>query len=359
MSKTENEIALFLVKAHEAAHHDTGLNISTSKEDLETYFAKAKKYFKKNKYEKAFNVYKTMLSLKLSHRMKRIIQNLQACSLMKLGKFKEAFLLYQEILKPYGPWENQPKDVIYSLFPILLNLASVHYALGNYQESKSLCDKILKLKPDNKLACQIKGDIHYCCKEYAEAISNYTKAIIIKPIISDSNWINACYDRGRAYYHRGQYQKAIEDFDQVITANPQDIEALVSKGLSHYKLTEYKLAASCFQKGIDINSNLEYIWNNMASVHYALGENDKSLMCYERALKINPYSINAITGIKDITKKTSVFPTINYEVVSQKMTHLSSTDRESESAGSVHTTASVPFVHSSGSAFTHQSTAAK
>ena len=62
------------------------------------------------------------------------------------------------------------------------------------------------------------------------AISDYTKAIELDP-----NNASAYYNRGLAYYKKGDFYPAIADFTKAIARNPDHAKAYYSRGLAYSK----------------------------------------------------------------------------------------------------------------------------
>lgn len=58
-----------------------------------------------------------------------------------------------------------------------------------------------------------------------KAIADYTEAIRLNPEFAD-----ACFNRGNAYYGKGQYDDAIADYTEAIRLNPKFAEAYYNRG---------------------------------------------------------------------------------------------------------------------------------
>ena len=61
--------------------------------------------------------------------------------------------------------------------------------------------------------------------QYDRAIQDYDQAIRLNP-----NWAEAFNNRGRAYSDKGQHDRAIQDLDQAIRLNPNFAEAFYNRG---------------------------------------------------------------------------------------------------------------------------------
>lgn len=79
-----------------------------------------------------------------------------------------------------------------------------------------------------------RGNAHYCKGQYDKAISDYNKAIEINPGIA-----RAYTNRGLAYRRKGQYDKAISDYNKAIEINPKIAKAYTHRGLAYYFKKEF------------------------------------------------------------------------------------------------------------------------
>ena len=67
----------------------------------------------------------------------------------------------------------------------------------------------------------------------------------------------AYYNRGMVYFHFGQRDRAIKDFDEAIRLNPQFATAYYARGFAHQKLGRMARANQDFEEAIRINPNLK------------------------------------------------------------------------------------------------------
>jgi len=88
--------------------------------------------------------------------------------------------------------------------------------------------------------------------EYEKAIADYNKAIELNP-----NDADAYYNRGCTYGETGEYEKAIADFDKVIQLNPSDAGAYYNRGLAYKEKGDLRRAASDLEKCIGLPSDPE------------------------------------------------------------------------------------------------------
>ena len=58
------------------------------------------------------------------------------------------------------------------------------------------------------------------------------------------------FDSGNEHYNSEEYDKAIEDYDRVISAYPDFTKAYLNRGLAYYKTGQYDKAVADYSKVI-------------------------------------------------------------------------------------------------------------
>ena len=106
---------------------------------------------------------------------------------------------------------------------------------------------------------------------------------------SAEEWI----ERGDKFYIKGEYEKAIECYNEALKINPKDADAWYNKGVLYARLKKYEEAIECYDKALKINPEYANAWNNKGVVYAELKEYKKAIECYDEALKINPEHANA------------------------------------------------------------------
>jgi len=127
------------------------------------------------------------------------------------------------------------------------------------------------------------GDEYFEVGEYDKAIESYNEYLKLNP-----RHVKTIYNRGRCYQELEQNKKALDDFNLVIQYDPINENALLSIGQEFYKQGEYKSTVYYSEKVIELDPN-----NAMA--HYQLGRaNHKqgffrdAMNNYNSAINLNP-----------------------------------------------------------------------
>ena len=78
--------------------------------------------------------------------------------------------------------------------------------------------------------------------------------------------VSAFHNRGAAYYAKGQYDRAIQDYDQAINLDPKSATAFRGRGDTNFAATRFVAAARDFEQSLAINATDAYtvLWLHLA-----------------------------------------------------------------------------------------------
>jgi lipoprotein NlpI len=91
-------------------------------------------------------------------------------------------------------------------------------------------------------------------------------AIIQSGQETTKNLAAAFYNRDIAYRDKGQYDRAIQDYDQAISLDPKYAHAFSSRGYANFDLARFGAAARDFEQSVAINGTDPYaaLWLHLA-----------------------------------------------------------------------------------------------
>jgi tetratricopeptide (TPR) repeat protein len=95
-------------------------------------------------------------------------------------------------------------------------------------------------------------------------------------------------NRGVAYVDKREYDRAIQDFDQVIKLNPNDTAAFNNRGVAYVDKHEYDRAIQDFDQAIKLNPNYALAFNNRGVAYADKGQYDRTIQDYDQARQLNP-----------------------------------------------------------------------
>jgi len=72
------------------------------------------------------------------------------------------------------------------------------------------------------------------------------------------------YNHGNAYARKGQYDLAIQDYNQAIKLNPNNVNAITNRGNAYFSKGQYDLAIQDYNQALKLNPNDVDVINNRA-----------------------------------------------------------------------------------------------
>lgn len=118
---------------------------------------------------------------------------------------------------------------------------------------------------------------------YDLAIQDFDEAIRLSP--SD---IDKVILRGRAYDSKGNYDRAIQDYDEAIRLNPSFARAFDLRGYAYYDKGNYDRAIQDYDEAIRINPSYAIAFSNRGMAYYANGNYDRAILDYDEAIRLDP-----------------------------------------------------------------------
>lgn len=120
----------------------------------------------------------------------------------------------------------------------------------------------------------------------AAAINYLTKSIEI-----DSVYTDAFFHRGVCYFKQGQYEKALEDFNQVYALNPNMNIIWMYRGFTYRNMGKIDSALNSFSRYITLNptDTTAYSYILRGKMKYELGDFSGAVEDYDMALKLKPF----------------------------------------------------------------------
>jgi tetratricopeptide (TPR) repeat protein len=87
-------------------------------------------------------------------------------------------------------------------------------------------------------------------------------AVITKGLADENDLATAFKNRGNAYDDKGQFDGAIEDYNQAVTINPHDADTFNSRGTTHSAMGRYDLAIRDYDQAMRLNPSNTMALNN-------------------------------------------------------------------------------------------------
>lgn len=183
-----------------------------------------------------------------------------------IGTMYEQAKQYEKAIEYYNTANG--KDASPTIYQ---RISNCNYEMGRYEAALSSINQALNMDSTDLAYMARKADIFYEMGNAKSAIEEWDKVLTAQP-----EYAFGYYRRGWFKELNGDFDGAIEDLSMAIVLDPEEAYAYVSRGDVYQKQGKNKLAEADFKKVIEIEDSPE----KYSCVHYAyqgLGQYDKAV----------------------------------------------------------------------------------
>jgi tetratricopeptide (TPR) repeat protein len=101
------------------------------------------------------------------------------------------------------------------------------------------------------------------------------------------------YQIGNDYYEKGDYDRAIENYNMAILLNPVFSEAYFNRALSYYQLKNFDKSIADYTKSMEFDPQNPIIYNNRGDAFYRKQDFQSAVKDYDKAITLNPNYLKA------------------------------------------------------------------
>jgi tetratricopeptide (TPR) repeat protein len=134
----------------------------------------------------------------------------------------------------------------------------------------------------------IRGWAYYRSGDYDRAIQDYNQAIDLKP-----DYSYAFNNRGLAYSAKHDYGRAIQDYDEAIHLKPDYALALNNRGFAYSGKGDSEQAIRNFDQAITLRGDSADTFYNRGRVYAGQGNFDRAIKDYSQAIRLKPDYLDA------------------------------------------------------------------
>ncbi|MBP0018084.1 MAG: tetratricopeptide repeat protein [Cyanobacteria bacterium SBLK] len=172
------------------------------------------------------------------------------------------------------------------------------YELREYEQALASYDRVLEFNRDHSLALTRRCISLSRLGRYEEAIASCDRALEV-----DENWGEelptlANLQRGLIFAWQGQLEDALNEYHQILLADPEHDLATVERCAVFLQLKYYqtvkqhcgnlKVLVGIYDRFLEGESDRVILWTHRGLLLDALGEDEAALSSYEKALKLAP-----------------------------------------------------------------------
>jgi tetratricopeptide (TPR) repeat protein len=130
--------------------------------------------------------------------------------------------------------------------------------------------------------------ISQCQERNEDIVIEGCTALIQSGLESERNLAVSFFHRGRAYFRRQDFSRALEDFDEAIRLDPSFNNAYFQRGDVYLALEEYDNALRDFGEVVRLNPDDAIAYRYRGNAYLAKGESENAIRDYDEALRLNP-----------------------------------------------------------------------
>ncbi|MFQ5825226.1 MAG: tetratricopeptide repeat protein [bacterium] len=138
------------------------------------------------------------------------------------------------------------------------------------------------------------GLARYEAQDYDSALDCFTNALTQKAI--PEHMINPAaiyFYRGVIYVHKGNLEKAISEFNQTITLQPDNVAAYQNRGLAYALIGDLDRAIRNFSLSIALQSDFTVAYYNRGTAYAQKGNLDQAIEDFNQAIALQPNYVAA------------------------------------------------------------------
>jgi tetratricopeptide (TPR) repeat protein len=99
---------------------------------------------------------------------------------------------------------------------------------------------------------------------------------------------HAFNDRAVAFARKGQYDRAIQDYDEAIRLAPQTADLLGNRGWSYIQKGDYDRALADLNEAIRLNPRVAMAFDKRGRAYFRKGEYDRAIADFDEAIRLDP-----------------------------------------------------------------------
>jgi tetratricopeptide (TPR) repeat protein len=168
----------------------------------------------------------------------------------------------------------------------LLAEARLAETSGRYDEAIDLCDKALETKltaPYMSNAYMTRGNCYADKGDWDRALRDYDEAVRIQP-----NNYDALVNRGNAYAHKKERDKSTRDYDEALRLNPKMFQAYCNRALNYLAAGDLDRALADLTESVRLNPKFAEGYSRRSIVLLRLKRKDEALADADSAVRLTP-----------------------------------------------------------------------
>jgi tetratricopeptide (TPR) repeat protein len=218
--------------------------------------------------------------IKANPQRKTVYLRLQVETLIRQGKFQEAYAKNDAILKddPKNPEARGIKATF------MLDKGEINSAMAELQS-------VVTARPQNHIARFNLGRAHFARGEFEQARQDFDQAIALRP-----DYLPARLAQTQVALLRGDYEAALHSADETLKASPGSIQGRVMKAAALQRLNKYDEARALLDEVLKTNPNQVETLLELGVLDLNQKKNKDAQEHFARAYAAAPTNIRGLLG---------------------------------------------------------------
>ena len=104
----------------------------------------------------------------------------------------------------------------------------------------------------------------------------------------------ALLTQGYHDYQKGDYDRAIQDYNQAIRLDANSASAFTGRGAAYFAKGDYERAIQDYNQAIRLDANSASAFDHRGTAYFAKGDYDRAIQDYNQAIRLNPKTAHAL-----------------------------------------------------------------
>jgi tetratricopeptide (TPR) repeat protein len=131
----------------------------------------------------------------------------------------------------------------------------------------------------------LKASAAITMKRHQDAIDAYRQILALRPDDKEARAVI-----GNLYAEAGDLASAVKEFERLVQLDPTQADAWFNLGFLHDKRDELAAAERCFRKAVELRPTLDRAWYGLGLVLVRDGRLEVAIEAFERNVKLQPHS---------------------------------------------------------------------
>ena len=110
-------------------------------------------------------------------------------------------------------------------------------------------------------------------------------------------------DRGIKYGQKGNYDRAIADYNEAIRLDPNFAKLYNNRGVAYAYKRDYDRAITDFNEAIRLDPDFVDVYNNRGGMYYDMKDYDRAIADYTEVIRLDPNNTDAYDNMNKVLVK--------------------------------------------------------